>query len=191
MKSHILSLSVFILFFSVSAQNSFPYSATLTDIEGNEINSTTFSNEGAPLIVDFWGAFCKPCIVKYHSMAKVYEEWQKETGVKIIIISIDHEKMQGMSKKMIEKYNWPFEAYFDPNQELLKQLSETSSVPQTFIYDGDYNLIKMKTGARIIPKDSTVDERKVMEIMYESGALESLTCDLTEYQKAIEQAVKK
>ena len=92
---------------------------------------------------------------------------------------------------MIEKYNWPFEAYFDPNQELLKQLSETSSVPQTFIYDGDYNLIKMKTGARIIPKDSTVDERKVMEIMYESGALESLTCDLTEYQKAIEQAVKK
>ncbi len=191
MKSHILSLSALILFFSVSAQGSFPYSATLTDIEGNKINSSTFSNEGAPLIIDFWAAFCKPCIVKYHSMAEVYEEWQKETGVKIIIVSIDHEKMQSNSKKMIEKYDWPFEAYFDPNRELLEQLSETSSVPQTFIYDGEYNLIKKKTGAAIIPKDPSVDKTKIMEIMNESGGLESLICDLTEYQKAVKQALKK
>lgn len=191
MKSHILSLSALILFFSVSAQGSFPYSATLTDIEGNEINSSTFSNEGAPLIVDFWGAFCKPCIIKYHSMAEVYEEWQKETGVKIIIVSIDPERMQSMSKKLIEKYNWPFEAYFDPNQELLEQLSGTSSVPQTFIYDGEFNLVKEKTGANISPKDPSVDKTKIMEIMNKSGGLESLICDLTEYQKAVKQALKK
>ncbi|WP_420577917.1 redoxin domain-containing protein [Ekhidna sp.] len=191
MKPFILTFINTILFsFTVSAQGSFPYSATLTDIQGNEINSNTFTNQGKPLIIDFWGAFCKPCIVKYHSMAEVYKQWQKDTRVKIIIISIDHEKMQSKSKEMIEKYDWPFEAYFDPNQELLEQLSSTSSVPQTFIYDGDFNLIKKKKGARIIPKDPSVDQSKIMEIMHESGSLESLTCDLTEYREAVKLAAK-
>lgn len=191
MKPFILTLSfITVLSFAVVAQAAFPFSATLTDIEGNEVNSDTFTNQGAPLIIDFWGFFCKPCIVKHHSMAEVYEEWQKETGVKIIIISIDDEKMQDMPKKMIEKYDWPFEAYFDSNQELLKQLSGVNSVPQTFIYNGEFNLIMKKKGASIIPKDSSVDKSKLMEIMYEGGSLESLACDLTEYLKAVKTAAK-
>ncbi|WP_370087223.1 peroxiredoxin family protein [Ekhidna sp.] len=190
MKSFISLIAVTILFsLSVKAQESFPYSALLTDINGNEINSNTFDNQGSPLIIDFWGVFCKPCIIKYHSMAEVYEEWQKETGVKIIIVSIDNEKMQSMSKKMIDKYNWPFDAYFDPNQELLRQLSQSTSVPQTFVYDGNFNLIKKKTGAKIISKDPSTDHSKVMDILSGGGSLESLACDLSEYQKAVKEAV--
>ncbi len=170
---------------SQQAQEEFPYEASLTDIEGNSVNSTSFSNNGKPIIIDFWGAFCKPCIVKYNAMKEVYNQWQADTGVKIIIVSIDDERMQSTTKKIMEKFNWPFEAYFDGNQELMNQLADGNSVPRTFIFDGDNQLMFKKTGAKIIPKDEVMDPKMIGEVMYGGGSMESITCDLSEYEDVI------
>lgn len=185
----LVSIILLTLCLATYGQKIFPYDAKLQDINGNSINSNSFQNDGKPLIVDFWGSFCKPCIVKYNAMMEIYEEWQEETGVKVVIISIDHERLQGASKKIMDKYDWPFEAYFDPNQELMSQLGAGGSVPRTYVFDGDFNLVFENTGASIIPKDSN-NSRSVMEIMYERGSLESLTCDLTKYKKAVAKITK-
>lgn len=184
MKSVILPALIFISI-NATAQTMFPYQATLTDLDGNEVNSSTFNNEGNPIVLDFWGSFCKPCIVKYNAMMEVYEKWQQETGVKIIIVSIDHERMQSASLKLIEKYDWPFEAYFDPNQALMGQLADGSSVPRTYIFNGKNELVYDKKGASIIPKDRSVASDKVADILFSGGSLESLTCDLSVYENII------
>lgn len=176
--------------FSAIAQNEFPCEAVLTDMDGKEVNSSTFSNDGKPMIIDFWGAFCKPCIVKYNAMMEVYEKWQTDTGVKIIIVSIDHERMQATTKKIMAKFDWPFEAYFDGDQELMDQLADGGSVPRTFIFDGNHKLVYKKTGARILPKDKKVPTDSVMYMMYEGGSISALTCDLSGYEKVIYDLAK-
>lgn len=187
MKSLIALLFTLVMYYG-TAQQAFPYSAQLLDQDGNEVNANSISNDGKPLIIDFWGSFCKPCIVKYNAMMEIYEEWQKETGVKIVIVSIDYEPMMNMSKKLIEKYNWPFEAYFDPNQELMNQLADGNSVPRTFVFNGNYDLVYKHTGASIIKKNES-DERSVGEIMYDGGSLTSLSCDLSDYIKAVKKSL--
>lgn len=184
MRSILLSVCL-IACMSKQAQEEFPYQASLTDIEGNSINSASFSNNGNPIVIDFWGAFCKPCIVKYNAMKEVYGQWQADTGVKIIIVSIDTERLQPTTKKIMEKFDWPFDAYFDANQELMNQLADGNSVPRTFIFDGNNELVYKATGAKIIPKDENVDPKMVGEIMYGGGSMESITCDLSEYKEAI------
>src|ERR1700752_4243071 len=64
-------------------------SATLKKLDGTKINSATFSNDGKPMIIDFWATWCKPCKKELDAIAETYEDWQKETGVKLMAISID------------------------------------------------------------------------------------------------------
>lgn len=62
---------------------------TLKDINGKAVSTDTLSNGGRPFIIDFFATWCKPCNRELDAISEVYEEWQQETGVKIIAVSID------------------------------------------------------------------------------------------------------
>ena len=62
---------------------------TLKDISGKTVATDTLSNNGKPFIIDFFATWCKPCNRELDAISEVYEEWQEETGVKIIAVSID------------------------------------------------------------------------------------------------------
>ena len=62
---------------------------TLKDINGKAVSTDTLSNGGQPFIIDFFATWCKPCNRELDAISEVYEEWQQETGVKIIAVSID------------------------------------------------------------------------------------------------------
>ena len=61
----------------------------LKDINGKTVKTDTLSNNGKPMIIDFFATWCKPCNRELSAIAEVYEEWQEETGVKLVAISID------------------------------------------------------------------------------------------------------
>lgn len=185
-----LFLMFFLVAFFLFSQQRFPYSATLTDMDGNEVNSDTFSNNGNPIVVDFWGAFCKPCIIKFIAYNKVYAKWQEDTGVKIIIVSIDHPQMKDMTKKILAEYQWPFETYFDSNQELMKQLADGNSVPRTFVFDKDFDLVYSRTGATIIASDESKGYLDPVQAMYE-GSLEDVTADISKFEKELYKIARK
>lgn len=187
----IISIGLLLTINYATAQTEFPFKATLFNADGDSINSSDFSNDGNPIIIDFWGSFCKPCIVKYNSIMEVYEKWQSETGVKIIIISIDFEVMQDASKKLIDKFEWPYEAYFDPDKEFMSLLTDDDSVPKTFIFDSQLGLVYSKSGAKIIHKSKDKKSKSVMDVMYRGGSMESLTCDLSDIEKTIYEVSKK
>src|SRR5215213_8293542 len=64
-------------------------SVAVKTLKGETANTSSISNDGKPIIISFWATWCKPCIEEMNNIAEVYPEWQKETGVKVVAVSID------------------------------------------------------------------------------------------------------
>ena len=55
---------------------------------GRVINIKEFSSDKI-IILNFWATWCVPCINELNNINEVYTDWQKETGLALIAISID------------------------------------------------------------------------------------------------------
>ena len=62
-------------------------SVSLKDINGKNINTAQLSNDGKPFIISFFATWCKPCLRELKAIQDVYDDWQEETGMKVIAVS--------------------------------------------------------------------------------------------------------
>ena len=135
-KKLILSLFV-IAFFTVSSfsQNRTLPSVKVKNLKGSLVNIQTIENDGNPIVISFWATWCKPCKKELNTIAEVYEDWQEETGVKLVAISIDDSRSVSKVKPYVNSSGWEYEIYLDPNRDLSRSLG-VSTVPHTFLLDG-------------------------------------------------------
>ncbi|MBT4737830.1 MAG: TlpA family protein disulfide reductase [Flavobacteriales bacterium] len=141
MKKLILSLFV-IAFFTVSSfsQNRTLPSVKVKNLKGSLVNIQTIENDGNPIVISFWATWCKPCKKELNTIAEVYEDWQEETGVKLVAISIDDSRSVSKVKPYVNSSGWEYEIYLDPNRDLSRSLG-VSTVPHTFLLDGKGNIV--------------------------------------------------
>ena len=107
---------------------------------GEKINTSTFDNGGKPIIIDFWATWCKPCIEELNTINDVYEDWQKETGVKVIIISVDDARTMQRVAPFVNARNWTYESYLDPNGDFKREMN-VNMPPQTFVLNGKKEIV--------------------------------------------------
>jgi len=119
-------------------------SVDLKTVEGKTFNSSQISNNGNPIIVSFWATWCKPCCKELNTIAEVYAEWQKETGVKLIAVSIDDSRSTDKVKPLADGNNWEYEILLDPNQNF-KRAMNVNMVPHTFILNGKNEIVWQHT----------------------------------------------
>ncbi len=119
--------------------------ADLKSLDGKTINANTFSNDGKPIIIDFWATWCKPCKKELDAISEVYEEWQKETGVKLIAISTDDSRSSGRVGADVKTHGWNYDVYLDSNQDFKRALN-VGDIPQVFIVDGKGNIVWSHNG---------------------------------------------
>jgi len=147
MKKIIALLFVMVLGMSVMAQTEtgkkLP-SVNIKTLDGKTINTQTISNDGKPLMVCFWALWCKPCKKELDAYNEVYEDWQDETGVKLIAISIDDARSSAKVKPFVNGKDWQFDVLLDPNQEFKRAMS-VNMIPHTFILDGNGNIVYQHT----------------------------------------------
>ena len=147
----------------LSAQNAkFPENITLKDINGQSIQSSVIQNEGKPIIISFWATWCKPCNLELNTIKEIYEDWQNETGVKIVAISIDDARSAARVKPHVEGNDWPYEVYLDQNSDLKRALGVVN-VPHTFILNGEGEIVWQHTGYQIGGEEEVIE--KVREIL--------------------------
>ncbi|MDW3648256.1 MAG: TlpA disulfide reductase family protein [Bacteroidia bacterium] len=155
-------LLILFFFFSFGIQLSFAQNSSelpieiLKDFEGNAAPKSLLDNDGKPVILSFWATWCAPCLQELKSIKKIYADWQEESGVKLIAISIDRNRQLPRVKQLVEKNNWPFEVYMDADGEFRTALNVVN-IPHTFVLDGEGNIIYQSTSY------SPGDEMKLYE----------------------------
>ena len=118
---------------------------TLKTINGTEVRTDTLSNGGKPFIIDFFATWCKPCNRELDAISEVYEEWQEETGVKIIAISIDQAQNINKVKPLVSNHGWEYEVLLDPNSEFKRALG-CQMIPYTLIVNGKGEIVYKHNG---------------------------------------------
>ncbi len=119
-------------------------SVDLKTTDGKTINSSTFSNNGKPMVINFWATWCKPCVLELSNMDELYDTWVKETGVKVIAISIDDTRSMSRVAPFVSGKGWKYEVYIDPNSDFKRALN-VPNVPHTFLIDGKGNVVWQHT----------------------------------------------
>lgn len=124
------------------ASKKFTYSGFVKKLDGDSISIASFSNGNQPLLIVFWATTCMPCKEELDSLNSYYSQWQQETGVKLIAISIDkYPDRYEVVKKTVASHEWKFDVYIDNNEELYPLIStkilgkKITSVPKTYIYN--------------------------------------------------------
>jgi cytochrome c biogenesis protein CcmG/thiol:disulfide interchange protein DsbE len=115
-------------------------SVTVKKLDGSKVNSASFSNSGKPIIISFWATWCKPCKQELDAIQENYGDWQKETGVKLIAMSIDDARSSGKVITDVKSKGWDFEVYIDENQDF-KRAMNVNNVPHTFLVDGSGKIV--------------------------------------------------
>jgi cytochrome c biogenesis protein CcmG, thiol:disulfide interchange protein DsbE len=130
---------VFLTAFTADVNRKIP-SVKIEDMEGKMINTGELSNDGKPMVINFWATWCSPCKKELNTIADIYEEWQEETGVKIIAVSVDDQRTKNRVKPHVNGAGWEYDILLDPNGDF-KRAMGVNNVPHTFLVDGNGNIV--------------------------------------------------
>ncbi len=117
----------------------------IKDINGKTVSTKNIiANDGKPVLVSFWATWCKPCVKELTAFNEEYADWAKETGVKIIAISIDNARSSSSVAPFVNARGWEFDVYLDPNGDF-KRAMNVGNVPHTFLLDGKGKIVWQHT----------------------------------------------
>jgi len=149
-------------------------------LDGRVVSTSTFENDGKPIIISFWATWCKPCIHELTTISDVYEDWQDETGVKLIAISVDNSRTSGGVLPLVNGKDWDYEVYLDENKDFQRAMG-VNLVPHTFVLNGKGEIVWEHTAftegselelievIRKVAKGEDVSSRKGRYDQYDGG----------------------
>lgn len=150
MKKFISSVTLVILLlsvcFSIQAQEKgqkIP-SIKVKTLDGKVFDTDSITNNGKPILISFWATWCKPCVNELNTIGENYKEWQDETGLKLVAVSIDDARSSGSVKPFVAGKNWVYDVYLDPNGDF-KRAMNVNTVPHTFLINANREIIGQHT----------------------------------------------
>ena len=163
MKKIILAAVACLISMAAIAQGAkMPENITLKSLDGQSVQSSVIQNGGKPVIISFWATWCKPCNRELDAIKEVYEEWQEETGVKIVAVSIDDTKTAARVRPWVDGKDWPYEVYLDQNKDFARVMNVVN-VPHTFIVNGEGEIVWQHTGYQDGSEEELIE--KVRELL--------------------------
>ena len=120
-----------LLTFNAFSQEDLP-KASLQTIDGTDTTIAEATDKDNVVIVSLWATWCVPCIKELDAISDMYEEWQEETGVELIAVSVDDSRTVKRVKPLINGKGWDYEILLDTNNDLKRALG-AATVPLTLL----------------------------------------------------------
>jgi peroxiredoxin len=114
-------------------------SVQLKTMDGKTVNTADLGFKG-PIIISFWATWCAPCKKELNAINDVYIDWQEETGVNLVAVSIDDEKTKNSVPVYVNGRGWEYLVLMDPNGDF-KRAMGVNNVPHTFLIDQNGNIV--------------------------------------------------
>lgn len=168
MKKLVLLFVGFALTFSASAQGETTEhsettksgkkvaSVNLEDMDGNEVNTADLGFDG-PVVISFWALWCSPCKRELNTIQDLYIDWQDETGVNLVAVSIDDEKTKNNVPMYVNGRGWEYTVLMDPNGDFQRAMG-VNNPPHTFLLDKDGNIVYSHVGFAPGDEDKLYEE---------------------------------
>ena len=141
---HLIVALAFLLGLSSNIDAQSVASVDLKNLEGMTVNPSDLVGNGNPTIICFWATWCKPCAKELNAISEVYDDWQEETGVKVIAVSIDDSRNAAKVAPFANGKDWPFEIYIDANSDLKRALN-VNAIPHTFLLNANKEIVWQHT----------------------------------------------
>lgn len=109
------------------------------DLNGNSVNLSELKLDH-PIIISFWATWCAPCKKELNTIHDLYTDWQEETGVQLVAVSIDDEKTKSQVPIYVNGRAWEYLVLMDPNGDF-KRAMGVNNVPHTFLIDQQGNIV--------------------------------------------------
>lgn len=110
---------------------------TLTDLSGGKVRLSDY--RGKPVIVNFWGSWCDPCVREMPAIQRQYEKW-KDKGLVVLGLNLDESRVTVQS--FVKQTGVTFPILFD--QELrMRDRYAVRYYPTTFFIDASGKITKI------------------------------------------------
>lgn len=152
----LIPIFFFITLFNINAQE--VPNVTLKNIEGETLTVKDLVNDDSSIkVFSFWATWCVPCINELDTINEVYEDWQEETNVEIIAVSIDDSRTSKRIRPLVNGKGWKYQILLDSNQDFKRALN-ISTVP---------HLIVVKNGEIVFRHSgyNPGDEEQLLEVI--------------------------
>ena len=121
MKVKTILLLAVLSFSQCFSQDNLP-KISLKDMHGKYIDITSIDTSDVT-VFSLWATWCVPCLNELDAINESYSHWQRETHVKIIIVSVDDTRSVYRVKPLVNSKNWRYRLLFDTNQEFKRAIN--------------------------------------------------------------------
>jgi len=134
--------------------------ATLKTVDGKTLEASALVT-GKPVVISFWATWCSPCKRELNTIAEVYEDWQEETGVSLVAVSVDDARTKSRVAPYINGQNWDYTVLLDENSDFRRSMG-VNNVPHTFLLNGKGEIVYQHNN--FAPGDEEELYEKILEI---------------------------
>ena len=105
---------------------------SIKTLKGETTSLSEITSENDLVIVSLWATWCVPCKNELDAISDVYQDWQDETNVELVAVSVDDSRTVNRVKPLVNGKDWEFTILLDTNNDLKRALN-TATVPLTLI----------------------------------------------------------
>ncbi|WP_168119192.1 redoxin domain-containing protein [Paenibacillus sp. HB172176] len=127
-----------------------PPSFLLSNLNGGETALSDYV--GQPIVINFWGSFCEPCVKEMPEFEKQYEKW-KDKGLVILAINLSEDTLT--VKNFVNRFDLNYPILRDVNRRT-ERAYNLRSYPTTFFVKPNGELFEMVVGGM---QEADIDER--------------------------------
>jgi len=130
-----------LLSFALGAQAQDIPAIELKDLGDITVDTRTFVEEAdGPVLFCFWATWCSPCKRELNNYADLYPDWQEETGVELVAVSIDDPRSMMRVKPYVNSVGWDYTVLLDPNKAFARAM-QVNNVPHTFLVNAEGEVV--------------------------------------------------